>query len=190
LAAAGLSQAKKSRHASAMMRSSDAKHVSRELDEFRAALAHILPRLRRFARALTQSEVEAEEIVQAACLRALDKREQFTSGRFDTWMFQITRNIWIDQGRASKVRAAEPLDTVDQVVGSPGEEQALRRIELAQVRRTLDELPPPLRCVLVLVCADGLSYKETAEILGIPVGTVMSRLHRARLELHRRLSGP
>jgi RNA polymerase sigma-70 factor, ECF subfamily len=75
------------------------------------------------------------------------------------------------------------------IIASPSGEYAIRCIELAQVRQTLNELPATLRSVLVLVCADGLSYKETAEILGIPVGTVMSRMHRARLELHRRISG-
>jgi RNA polymerase sigma-70 factor, ECF subfamily len=173
------------------MGSDDTSHASEGPDEFRAALARVLPRLRRFARALTRSESEAEEVVQAACLRALNKRSQFEiAERFDAWMFRITRNAWIDQSRASKVRRCEPLESAEEVIGCPGEEYAMRQITLAQVRRTLDELPSAFRSVLLLVCADGLSYRETAAILGIPIGTVMSRLHRARFELHRRLSRP
>jgi RNA polymerase sigma factor (sigma-70 family) len=97
------------------MRSDDAKPVSNEFDDFRAALVHSLPRVRRFARALTQSDIEAEEVAQAACLRALDKRHQVTSDRFDAWLFKITRNVWIDQRRAAKVRSCEPLDAAANV---------------------------------------------------------------------------
>jgi RNA polymerase sigma-70 factor (ECF subfamily) len=154
----------------------------------KAAIAALTPRLRRFGIALTGSVVEADELVQAACVRALERLDQLRMAtRLDGWMYRIMRNIWTDEARAAKYRRHEQLDAADQVAGEDGQQLVDRRLTLAAVRRALDELPPEQRAVLTLVCVDGLSYKEAAHILGVPLGTVMSRLCRGRQALHEKL---
>ena len=151
-------------------------------------LIAVLPRLRRFARGLTGSAVEADDLVQAACERALARQHQFQEGtRFDSWMFRIVQTIWIDQVRSRDVRK-EGGEIAEERMGS---DEAVRRVEarlaLAEVRRAVDRLPPDQRTALLLVTVDGLSYKETAEIVGVPMGTIMSRLARARIALQLQL---
>ena len=147
-------------------------------------LIAVLPRLRRFARGLTGSAVEADDLVQAACERALARQHQFQEGtRFDSWMFRIVQTIWIDQVRSRDVRK-EGGEVAEERMGS---DEAVRRVEarlaLDEVRRAVDRLPLDQRTALLLVTVDGLSYKETAEIVGVPIGTNMSRLARARIAL-------
>lgn len=154
----------------------------------------LLPRLRRFARGLTGSEVEADDLVQAACERAIQRIGQWQPGtRLDSWMFRIMQNLWIDAIRMGKLRGSH-LSVVDpegqQVPGMDGEQATMNRLTLEAVRRGVQRLPPDQRSVLLLVCVEGHSYKETADTLGIPVGTVMSRLSRARLALNRMVGGP
>ena len=151
-------------------------------------LIAVLPRLRRFARGLTGSAVEADDLVQAACERALARQHQFQEGtRFDSWMFRIVQTIWIDQVRSRGIRK-EDGEVAEERMGS---DEAVRRVEarlaLSEVRRAVDRLPPDQRTALLLVTVDGLSYKETAEIVGVPVGTIMSRLARARIALQQQL---
>src|SRR5208283_2361785 len=155
---------------------------------FNDQLIAVLPRLRRFARGLTGSAVEADDLVQAACERALSRAHQFQEGtRFDSWMFRIVQTIWIDQIRAREVRK-ESSDLGEDRLGS---DEPARRIEarlaLAEVRRAVDRLPPDQRTALLLVTVDGLSYKEAAEVVQVPVGTIMSRLARARIALQLQL---
>jgi RNA polymerase sigma-70 factor (ECF subfamily) len=150
-------------------------------------LIAVLPRLRRFARGLTGSAVEADDLVQAACERALARQHQFQEGtRFDSWMFRIVQTIWIDQIRARDVRK-EDSDTAERL----GSDEPVRRVEarlaLDEVRRAVDRLPPDQRMALLLVTVDGLSYKEAAEVVRVPVGTIMSRLARARIALLQQL---
>lgn len=151
-------------------------------------LIAVLPRLRRFARGLTGSAVEADDLVQAACERALARRHQFQEGtRFDSWMFRIVQTIWIDQIRSRQVRK-EDGNIAEERLGS---DEPVRRVEarlaLSEVRRAVERLPPDQRAVLVLVTVDGLSYKEAAEVVQVPVGTIMSRLARARVALQLQL---
>jgi RNA polymerase sigma-70 factor (ECF subfamily) len=151
-------------------------------------LIALLPRLRRFARGLSGSAVEADDLVQAACERALARQHQFQEGtRFDSWMFRIVQTIWIDQIRARDVRK-EDGDVAEERLGS---DEPVRRVEarlaLAEVRRAVDRLPADQRTALLLVTVDGLSYKEAAEIVRVPVGTIMSRLARARIALQQQL---
>src|SRR6059036_1559340 len=143
---------------------------------------------RRFARGLTGSATEADDLVQAACERALAREHQFQEGtRFDSWMFRIVQTIWIDQLRARDVRK-EDTDVAEERLGS---DTPVRRIEariaLAEVRLAVDSLAPDQRRVLMLVTVEGLSYKEAAEVVGVPLGTIMSRLARARIALHQQL---
>lgn len=154
----------------------------------RAALGEIAPRLRRFAIALTGSVSEADDLVQEACERALLNSDQLRDrNRLDAWMYRIMRHRWIDELRARRVRRHDSMEAAEGVVGDDGEATAENRLMLASVRRCLHELSAEHRSVLMLVCVDGLSYRETAEILGVPIGTVMSRVSRARQDLHDKL---
>jgi RNA polymerase sigma-70 factor (ECF subfamily) len=160
----------------------------------KAEMIALLPRLRRFARGLTGSEVEADDLVQAACERAIQRIGQWQPGtRLDSWMFRIMQNLWIDAIRMGKLRGSH-LSVVDpeghQAPSMDGEQSTMNRLTLEAVRRGVQRLPPDQRSVLLLVCVEGHSYKETADTLGIPVGTVMSRLSRARLALNRMVGGP
>jgi RNA polymerase sigma-70 factor (ECF subfamily) len=157
-------------------------------ERFGDQLVAVLPRLRRFARGLTGSSVEADDLVQAACERALARRHQFQEGtRFDSWMFRIVQTIWIDQIRSREVRKSDGDIGEDRL----GSDEPVRRVEarltLAEVRRAVDRLPPDQRAALLLVTVEGLSYKEAAEVVDVPVGTIMSRLARARIALQLQL---
>jgi RNA polymerase sigma-70 factor, ECF subfamily len=155
---------------------------------FSDQLIMVLPRLRRFARGLTGTAVEADDLVQAACERALSRQHQFQEGtRFDSWMFRIVQTIWIDQIRARDVRK-EDAEVEDDRLGS---DEPVRRVEarlaLDEVKRAVARLPAEQRNALLLVTVEGLSYKEAAEVAGVPVGTIMSRLARARVALQNQL---
>ncbi|MGO8915772.1 MAG: RNA polymerase sigma factor [Stellaceae bacterium] len=151
-------------------------------------LIAVLPRLRRFARGLTGSAVEADDLVQAACERALSRAHQFQEGtRFDSWMFRIVQTIWIDQLRARDTRREESEEEGMHVGTDEPARRAEARLALQEVRIALRELPPEQRVALLLVTVDGLSYKEAAEVAEVPVGTIMSRLARARVALQAKL---
>jgi RNA polymerase sigma-70 factor, ECF subfamily len=143
-----------------------------------------LPRLRRFARGLAGSTADADDLVQAACERALARRHQFQEGtRFDSWMFRIVQTIWIDQIRARAVRKEEEEVSEGRLGSDEPVRRADARLALSEVRRAVDRLPPDQRAALLLVTIEGLSYREAAEVVQVPVGTIMSRLARARMAL-------
>lgn len=148
-------------------------------------LVAFLPNLRRFAISLCRSRETADDLVQMACERALANRDRFQEGtRFDAWMFRILRNLWIDEVR--KRRTAGPQEDVEahhELAGGSGEREAEARLTLKSVAEAIDGLVEEQREVLLLVCVEELSYKEAAEVLGVPIGTVMSRLARARRNL-------
>ena len=155
----------------------------------RREMAALLPRLRRFAYGLTGSIDAGDDLVQSACERALSRVHQWQAGtRLDSWMYRIMQNLWFDELRAGRRRevATEP-ETLDAMTGGDAESEAAMRLDLATVRRRMADLPPDQRAVLLLVSVEGLSYKEAAGILEVPIGTVMSRLARARLALARAL---
>src|SRR5512139_899205 len=160
----------------------------RELKERRSALVGLLRRLGRFGTALTGSVADGDDLVQATCERALQNLGQLrVEDRLDGWMYSIMRSIWIDELRSRRVRRHEPVEAAETVVGDQGERTTEGRLTLASVRRALAELPEDQRAVLVLVCVDGLSYKEAAGVLEIAIGTVMSRLARGSQALHEKL---
>ncbi|HKS90026.1 MAG TPA: RNA polymerase sigma factor [Stellaceae bacterium] len=151
-------------------------------------LIAVLPRLRRFARGLAGSAAEADDLVQAACERALARAYQFQEGtRFDSWMFRIVQTIWIDQLRARDVRKEESEAAEERLGSDAPVRGAEARIALGEVRRAVERLPAEQRATLMLVTVEGLSYKEAAEVAGVPVGTIMSRLARARVALQQQL---
>jgi RNA polymerase sigma-70 factor (ECF subfamily) len=160
--------------------------------ELRAELVGLLPRLRRFAYGLTGSLDDGDDLVQGACERALRRLEQFQPGtRFDSWMYRIMQNLWIDQRRARQARPEAGMDPADIEALAVGdsERELESRLALRSVQRAVTALPEEQRAVLLLVCVEGQSYKAAAEILEIPLGTVMSRLARARLAVGRALEG-
>lgn len=148
-------------------------------------LVALLPRLRRFALVLCRSPSMADDLVQSACERALGHADSWSPGtRFDAWVFRILRNCWIDHLRRSKTEGVrEDIAMQTTIVGDAGEEPILSKLMLAEVQQVIDDLPSEQREVLLLVCVEDLAYREAAEVLGVPIGTVMSRLARARKRL-------
>jgi RNA polymerase sigma-70 factor (ECF subfamily) len=147
----------------------------------------LLPRLRRFAAGLSGSVQEGDDIVQAACLRALERHYQWEPGtRLDSWMFRIIRNLWLDGRKSAWNRLVHSDDAA--MTAAPGgslEHEIEARNELALARKAIAALPPQQREVLMLVTVEGHSYEAAADTLGIPLGTVMSRLARARVAVAR-----
>jgi RNA polymerase sigma-70 factor (ECF subfamily) len=158
-------------------------------DSFRTQLIELLPRLRRFALGLTADPHAADDLVQAGCERALARRHQWQDGtRLDSWMYRIMQNLWIDEKRGTAPMADTDDEQMQQVPEERDFDRAIEaQLTLAQVTRAMATLPPAMRSVLALVCIEGLSYKDAADVLEVPIGTVMSRLARARQELHKAL---
>lgn len=161
-------------------------------DRVRAEMVELLPRLRRFARGLAGTPDQADDLVQAACERAIARIEQWTPGtRLDSWMFRIVQTIWLDERRAVKVRTGEGRIDAAEAAEPELSVDGVRRMEAHltydRVRRGIAKLPEEQRGVMMLVCVEGQTYKEAADTLGIPIGTVMSRLARARASLAREL---
>jgi RNA polymerase sigma-70 factor (ECF subfamily) len=150
--------------------------------DIRVELISLLPRLRRFGVALARSQDKADDLVQSACERALKAEEQWQPGtRLDSWMFRIMRNLWIDEIRKAKTQGVrDDLDDAFDLAGEDGVKTSEFRSEANAVEQAIQRLPEEFRSVLVLVCIEELSYREAAEVLGVPIGTVMSRLARAR----------
>ena len=155
-------------------------------DGFREQMIAFLPRLSAFALSLTGNADQRDDLVQETCTRALAHRDQWQSGtRLDSWMFRIAQNLWLDRKRAERYRGElVDIDMVGDLTDSDGRRITESRLALAEVLRGLDQLSPEHRVLIGLVCVDGMTYKEASEVLELPVGTVMSRLARARLALH------
>lgn len=147
-------------------------------------LIALLPRLRRFACTMTKSPADADDLVQEACIRALMRQDQWNPAYpLDRWVFRILRNLWIDEVRKRQVRIGEgqiPADETTELVSSETGEARFAERELQQ---KIASLPNELALVILVVSVEGYTYKEAAELLDVPVGTVMSRLHRARKQL-------
>jgi len=144
-----------------------------------------LPRLRRFAYGLAGDAAQADDLVQDACVRALTHREQWQPGtKFESWMFRITQNLWIDKKRSAKSKGIhQDIDSVAEPSGDDGRDVTEGRLTLAKVMKGMEVLSDDQRALMVLVCIEGASYKDAAEMLQVPIGTVMSRLARARQTL-------
>jgi RNA polymerase sigma-70 factor (ECF subfamily) len=149
------------------------------LDRLREQIVEFLPRLRRFARTLARDPHDADDLVQIAVERALARSEQLRpDSSLSSWMFGILRNAWIDEtrtrGRRNRLFAPEEMG--ENV--SDAASEALS--ETLSVQDAMARLPEEQRMAIGLVLVEGLSYKEAAEIMGIPVGTLTSRLARGR----------
>jgi RNA polymerase sigma-70 factor (ECF subfamily) len=152
----------------------------------------VLPRLRRFAYALTGNTEQGDDLVQDACLRALSRIDLWQPGtRLDSWMYRIAQNIWLDRLRANKVRGeVVDIDAMEGIPGPDGRVVVESELTLQAVVAAMERLSAEQRAMVALVCIEGASYKEAAEIAGVPVGTVMSRLARARRTLNAALNQP
>ncbi|HVI89461.1 MAG TPA: RNA polymerase sigma factor [Dongiaceae bacterium] len=162
-----------------------------ERRDFEAHMVTLLPRLRRFAIGLAGSAEEGEDLLQAACLKALEKWQQWRPGtRLDSWVYKIIHTTWLDR-RKSATRRLVDFDTdaavraSDRVASTTIEQEIEMRGDLQRAQRAIDSLPPDQRAVLMLVVGQGLTYQEASAALQIPMGTVMSRLARARWALGR-----
>ena len=147
---------------------------------FENRLLELLPRMRRFALGLAGHPADGDDLCQMTIERALTRRESWQEGtRLDSWMYTIMRNIWIDETRARSRRAQTFVaEEAGLVQGAPGAQEAT--IELGDVDRALGSLPPDQREAVLLVMVEGFSYREAAEVVGCPVGTLNSRLVRGR----------
>ena len=157
--------------------------TSTAYDVIVAELPALLPRLWRFGLVLARDPAVAEDLVQATCVRALERSSQFAIGtRLDRWLFTILRSIWINQLRAQRIRTGHGLVDADKVLVTDSDEIETN-ILAGQVLKHALELPEAQREALLLVCVEGLTYQEAADVLNVPIGTVMSRLAAARLKL-------
>jgi len=154
-------------------------------DDLSEQLKELIPRLRRFACGLGGSMDRGDELVQAACERLLNHRSRLRSDtRLDSWLYQVIRNLYVDSVRAQSVRdrgAQQMRLTADLIptAGSTLDDHVL----LHEVQGAMQRLPEEQRSALMLVCVEGFSYKEAAEVLQVPIGTVTSRLVRGRKAL-------
>jgi RNA polymerase sigma-70 factor (ECF subfamily) len=157
--------------------------------DFRSQLVELMPRLRRFALGLTGSSADADDLVQSTLERALAKLDQWQPGtRLDSWLYRIAQNLWIDQVRTQRTRGtAVDVEALEGVAGSDGRVTNEQRLTVRDTRRALAGLPDEQRAVLLLVAVEDLSYAEAARVLDVPIGTVMSRLSRARRALAEKL---
>lgn len=153
--------------------------------EFERGLQDCLPRLRRFAHALARDTADADDLTQMTAERALAARAQWQPGtRLDSWLYRIMRNLWIDTIRSRGRKAVfEAPPEAGEAIGfdpRPGVEAA---IDLGTAMAAMGRLPDEQREVVALILVEGLGYRETAELLGLPIGTVSSRLVRGRTAL-------
>ncbi len=149
----------------------------------RQEIVTIIAPVRRFAYSLTGTHFEADDLLQMTIERILS-RPLPADVHLLKWAFRICRNIWIDEMRARKVRLrAVEEEKIDFAQTQDGERHMMGRLALQQVQEAMTNLPDDQRAVLDLVAVEGMSYAEAADILDAPIGTIMSRLSRARKSL-------
>ena len=155
------------------------------MQAFERELLTLVPRLRRFARALARDAADADDLLQVALERALKARDQWAPGtRLDAWMMRIVRNCWIDEMRSRTRRARTFLPEEEgATVGVDMQNEIEAKAEMHAVDRAMANLSADQREVIALVLVEGLAYKEAAELLEIPIGTLTSRLTRGRQAL-------
>lgn len=160
--------------------------VSKTARPMHQEICELLPRLRRFARSLAGDPHDADDLVQASVERALARASQWREEQgLDAWLFGIVRNAWIDEARSRQRRwqVFAPPEAGEQVGVAPMDAQEAAM----SVQAAMAQLPEDQRIVVALVLVEGLSYKAAAASLGIPIGTVTSRLARGRDALQKML---
>ena len=149
-----------------------------------ARLPGLLPRLWRFGLVLSKDRDTAEDLVQMTCVRAIERAGQFSPGtRLDRWLFAILRSLWLNELRSRRIRAGRGYVDPEEVLVADGVHNIQTNMLAAQVFREVMALPDSQRETVLLVYVEGFSYREAADMLGIPIGTVMSRLATVRRKL-------
>lgn len=158
-------------------------------DQFKSEMIGLLPRLRRFAMSLSRSGPDADDLLQDACSAALQKWTQYDPAQpLDRWMFRIIRNLWVSEIRKRKIRQGQGQVSAEDTTELRVEADVDIVLTARQVQSQVANLESNLSQPLLLVCSEGYSYREASDLLGIPIGTVMSRIHRARKLLVSKLS--
>lgn len=156
--------------------------------EDQAAIVACIPQLRRYARGLTSDGARADDLVQDTLERAWAKFSLWQRrGEVRAWMFGIMHNLFIDRTRQQRGQLEDSVG--DELPDVPERATQSDRLELRDLDRLLQRLPAEQREVLLLVGVEELSYQEVAAVVGVPIGTVMSRLSRARERLRAELQG-
>lgn len=157
--------------------------MTRDRTGLNRELVGLAPKLRRYAYALTRNVADADDLLQA-CLERVLSRPMPEDVMLEKWAFRICRNTWFDEMRARRVRREAASEIAGASLETASTEQtAMAKIELRRAQDGIEQLPEEQRDVLALVAIAGLAYRDAAEILAVPVGTVMSRLARARASL-------
>jgi RNA polymerase sigma-70 factor (ECF subfamily) len=153
-----------------------------------AAIREQIPNLRRYARALTGNRDAADDLVQDTLERALARSALFRpGGNPRAWLFAIMHNVFVNQVRSASSRRTVALDPESMEV--PGQDRAHEGLSVRDIERALSTLPAEQREVVLLVGLEALSYADTARVIGVPIGTVMSRLSRGRERLRTLIDG-
>jgi len=158
------------------------------MDDIRQLIAAEIPRLRRYARALLRDKDGADDLVQDTVLRALQKSDLYQRGtNLRAWLFTMMHNQYVNSVRRS-VRSGKWIRMEAVVLASPATQ--FTSLELRDLEGAIARLAPEQRETLLLIGLEGMKYEEVAQICDVPIGTVRSRLSRAREELRRTMQGP
>lgn len=150
-------------------------------------LAEHIPRLRRYARALTSNPEAADDLVQDSLERAWRKFDRWEAGSdLRAWLFTLMHNVHVNNLRRRRPETV-PMTQSDYPAGNM--EAPDKNLRLRDLEGGLAQLPPDQREVLLLICLEEMTYEQAAAVLGVPVGTVMSRLHRGREKMRRWMAG-
>jgi RNA polymerase sigma-70 factor (ECF subfamily) len=153
-------------------------------DPVKDGLALHLEALWRYGLVLSRNRDTAEDLVQATCVRALERAHQFVPGtRLDRWLFSIERSIWFNELRARRVRQGSGVVDAEIALVFEGGEAIETNILAAQVLSEIGRMAEAQQETVLLVYAEGFSYREAADFLGVPIGTIMSRLAAIREKL-------
>ena len=171
------------------MNSNPSDHITPREEALRQEIVSYLPRLRRFAIGLARDPDRADDLVQAACQRALERLDQVREGkRLDSWLYRIVYTRWIDKLRRGRTRSAHLVVLSREDATIAGSSELGRDLETAMdIRQALEKLPAEHHAAITLVSVEGYTYEEAASVLDVPVGTVASRVARARNMLGRLL---
>ena len=157
-------------------------HVALSDSEFKSQLAAVIPHLRAFGRSISGSRDLADDLVQETLMKAWAARQRFQAGtNMRAWTFIILRNLYLSQMRRARFKGEWDDLVADRLLAAPASQD--RHVELGDMQRALLHLPQPQREALILVGAGGFAYEEAAEICGVAVGTIKSRVARGRVAL-------
>ena len=152
---------------------------------FESQLAELLPRLRRFAHGLSRNPADADDLTQATLERALKAKDQWQPGtRLDSWAYRIMRNLWVDTARSRARKGAREAPEEEGLnVGADPRAAMDASVDLRRIMAAMARLPAEQREIVALILVEGFGYREVSEMLGLPIGTVSSRLVRGRTAL-------